>query len=51
MRKNAAKKLTLHKETLRALTDDQARKILGGIGPSDLEEDSCHKTCWCQPTQ
>lgn len=51
MKKNSARKLVLHRETLRALTDDQTRKILGGIGPSDLVEDSCHKTCWCDTTK
>jgi hypothetical protein len=51
MNKRIARKLTLNKETLRVLTENQLAKIGGGIGPSDLVEDSCWKTCWCQPTQ
>ncbi|HEX9967450.1 MAG TPA: class I lanthipeptide [Solirubrobacterales bacterium] len=47
MKKQIATKLVLHKETLRKLTETQLGKIGGGIGPSDLPEDSCVKTCWC----
>ena len=51
MKKNPHPKLVLHRETLRALADDQTRGIPGGIGPSDLVEDSCHQTCWCDTTK
>lgn len=49
MNKKIAKKLVLNKETLRELTSAQLAKILGGIGPSDLPEDSCHScnSCTC----
>ena len=51
MKKNPARKMVLHRETLRALTADQTHKIFGGIGPSDLVEDSCYHTCWCDTTR
>ena len=51
MNKKTAKKLVLNRETLRQLTENQLRKIGAGIGPSDLPEDSCHKTCWCDTTE
>jgi hypothetical protein len=51
MNKKIARKLTLNKETLRVLTENQLEKIVGRIGPSDLVEDSCWKTCWCDTTQ
>lgn len=51
MIKKTAKKLALNKETLRVLTENQLGKIAGGIGPSDLPEDSCYKTCWCDTTK
>ena len=47
MKKQVAKRLVLHKETLRKLTENQLRRIAAGIGPSDLPEDSCYNTCWC----
>jgi hypothetical protein len=46
MNKKIAKKLVLSKETLRELTSSQLERILGGIGPSDLPDDSC-KSCKC----
>ncbi|MEA2600684.1 MAG: hypothetical protein QOF89_1676 [Acidobacteriota bacterium] len=46
MNKKVTKKLVLSKETLRELTSSQLEKILGGIGPSDLPDDSCH-SCKC----
>jgi hypothetical protein len=51
MNKKITKKLVLNRETLRELTTSQLGKAAGGIGPSDLEEDSCHKTCWCDTTR
>lgn len=51
MNKKTAKKLVLNRETLRELTESQLGRIGGGIGPSDLVEDSCHKTCWCDTTK
>jgi hypothetical protein len=51
MNKKVAKKLVLNRETLRELTENQLGKIGGGIGPSDLREDSCVKTCWCDTTK
>jgi hypothetical protein len=49
--KKIAKKLALSKETLRNLSELQLGGIAGGIGPSDLPEDSCVKTCWCDTTK
>ncbi len=51
MKKQAARKLVLHRETLRELTENHLGRIGGGIGPSNLVEDSCHWTCWCKPPQ
>jgi hypothetical protein len=51
MKKTMTKKLALNKETLRNLRDAQIGEIAGGIGPSDLPEDSCYKTCWCDTTK
>jgi hypothetical protein len=45
MKKQKARKLVLHKETLHELTDVQARQAAGRIGPSQLVEDSCRGTC------
>jgi len=47
MKKQVGKRLVLHRETLRRLTESQLSKIAAGIGPSDLPEDSCYQTCWC----
>lgn len=51
MKKQITKKLVLHKETLRELTESSLGRIAGGIGPSDLVEDSCWHTCWCDTTK
>ncbi|HEX6899887.1 MAG TPA: class I lanthipeptide [Thermoanaerobaculia bacterium] len=51
MKKQIAKKLVLNRETLRELTENLLGRIGGGIGPSDLPEDSCYKTCWCDTTK
>ena len=51
MNKKITPKLTVHKETLRVLTESQLEKIAGRIGPSDLVEDSCWRTCWCDTTK
>ncbi|MEO7416544.1 MAG: hypothetical protein ABI163_05755 [Thermoanaerobaculia bacterium] len=51
MKKQNARRLVLHKETLRELTDVQAQHAAGRIGPSQLVEDSCRGTCPCNPTQ
>ena len=47
MKKQVARKLVLHKETLGRLTEKDLSRIAAGIGPSDLPEDSCYNTCWC----
>ena len=46
-KKQVAKRLVLNKETLRTLTENQLGRIAAGIGPSDLPEDSCYGTCYC----
>jgi hypothetical protein len=51
MRKQITKKLVLHKETLRELTESHLGRIAGGAGPSQFVEDSCEFTCFCQTTK
>jgi hypothetical protein len=51
MKKTIARKLALSKETLRNLRDTQLGNAAGGIGPSDLPEDSCVKSCFCDTTK
>ena len=46
MKKRFVKKLALNRETLRALSNEEAAKLVRG-GGSGYEEDTCIKSCQC----
>jgi hypothetical protein len=46
MKKKLVKKLALSRETLRALRDEEATKLIRG-GGTGYEEDTCIKSCQC----
>jgi len=47
MKKKLVKKLTLSRETLRALVDEEARRVvIGGVAfATGPEEDTCIRSC------